>query len=545
MLHRDTSGMRTLVVGLDGVCLSVLEPMFDDGELPALKSLSERSATGPLESQLPPWTPSAWPSLYTGKNPGKHGVYDFLQFDGYDWDVVNRSHVKAAAVWELLSMNGFESVVLNVPVTHPSPAFDGTLVPGYVSPESPECHPDSTLVELENELGEYRVYMEGSGGRTSKADRVNGYEKLIGMRGEAFRYLVEDREPDFGFVQFQQCDTVFHEYPEDEETVRRVFRAIDTELSKILETCEPDVTLVVSDHGIGPMEGYELRVNQLLRETGFVTATAGDGGMPSWASLSRNQLRNGEKADGEQTASPAERALEYAAAVGITSQRVGTVLERLGLDELVLEYVPQDIVRAGTERVDFADSVAYMRSRTEMGVRLNVVGREPDGVVNPDEYETIRSAVMAELDSVETPDGEPFFEEVLPREAIFDGPYLEDAPDILTVPTDFTNYLSASLRSEQFAEPSEPWEHKRDGIVMIAGDEIDPDTDLTGSHLFDITPTILATFGLGVGTEMDGKPLPVVPETGQTEYPAFEPNQSVETDEADVEQRLADLGYLE
>ncbi len=545
MLHSDTSGMRTLVVGLDGVCLSVLEPLFDDNELPALESLYERSASGPLESQLPPWTPSAWPSLYTGKNPGKHGVYDFLHFDGYDWDVVNRSHVKATAVWELLSMNGFESVVLNVPVTHPSPAFDGTLVPGYISPESPECHPESTLSELRDQLGEYRVYMENSGTNTSKAERVNGYETLIGMRGAAFRYLVDDREPDFGFVQFQQCDTVFHEYPDDTETVRRVFRAIDTELSKILETCDPDITLIVSDHGIGPMEGKELRVNQFLREQGLVTTTAGDGGMPSWASLSRNQLRNGQKSESTPTPSPAERALEYAAAVGITSQRIGTILQRLGLDDFVLEYVSQDIVRAGTERVDFADSTAYMRSRTEMGVRLNVAGREPDGVVDPDEYEAVRSDVMAALDSVETPDGEPFFEQVVPREAVFDGPYLEDAPDILTVPADFTHYLSASLRSERFAEPSEPWEHKRNGIVMVAGDEIDPDTDLTGSHLFDITPTILATFGLGVGSEMDGTSLPVVPETGRTEYPAFEPEPAVETDETAVEQRLADLGYLE
>jgi len=34
---------------------------------------------GPLRSTIPPWTFPAWTSFMTGKNPGKHGVFDFLR----------------------------------------------------------------------------------------------------------------------------------------------------------------------------------------------------------------------------------------------------------------------------------------------------------------------------------------------------------------------------------------------------------------------------------------------------------------------------------
>ena len=536
--------MRTLVIGLDGACLPVLKPMIEDGVVPNIATLHDRSAVGPLKSQLPPWTPSAWPSMYTGVNPGKHGVYDFLHFDGYDWDVVNRSHVKEHAVWELLSLEGYRSVILNVPVTGPPPEFDGVLVPGYTAPEGPNCHPPRIWDELNRELGEYKLYTDSLSMGASDQERKDGYKQLTRMRGAAFRYLVKEYEPDFGFVQFQQCDTVYHDFPGEKETARRVYGAIDEEVGDIVTACEPDVTLLVSDHGIGPMTGREFRVNGYLRDESFLTATAGEGGMPSWKTLSRKQRHHDEEGDSTELTA-VERALSVAARVGITSQRMAVVLQRLGLDDRVREIVPMDVIRAGSEQVDFAASTAYMRSRTEMGVRLNVSGREPSGVVTEAEYEQIREKVAEALKRVTTPSGDPIFERVLPRESVFDGPYLEDAPDLVTVPNQFEHYLSASVREELFAEPNEPWEHKLEGVVMAAGDDIDREADLSSAHLFDIAPTILATFGLPISDRMDSSPLPIVEPTDTTEYPSFDPDRVTATDDSDVEQRLADLGYLE
>src|SRR6056297_2465358 len=350
MSDTDPGGLRTLLIGLDGVCLPVLEPLIDEGAVPNIAALCDESAVAPLESQLPPWTPSAWPSLYTGKNPGKHGVYDFLTFDGYDWDVVNRSTVKARTVWELLSMHGYESVVVNAPVTHPPRAFDGALVPGYMAPEAPDCHPSGTLAELREELGDYKLYADNSRSESTTAERIDTYRELVGMRGAAFRYLLADRDPDFGFLQFQQTDTVFHEYPDDREAVRAVYEAVDRELGAVFEACDPDLTLLVSDHGLGPMNGREFRCNEFLRDRGAVVATAGDGGMPSWASLADTELRSDDGAS-QPDQSLTERTIERAASVGLTSQRIAAVLDLLGLRQQVVDLVPADVIRAGTEHV--------------------------------------------------------------------------------------------------------------------------------------------------------------------------------------------------
>ena len=526
-------------MGLDGACLPVVEPMVADGRLPVLADLLERGASGPLESQIPPWTPSAWPSLYTGTNPGKHGAFDFLTFDGYDWDVVNRSHVRERALWELLSERDRTSVVVNVPVTAPPTSFDGALIPGYIGPESPPTHPDGLLEDLRDELGEYRVYAPRD---VDGDEQIRWYGRLTGMRGAAFRYLVDRFDPEFGFLQFQQTDTVFHERPGDEEAVRAVYEAVDEEVGRVLDACNPDTVVVASDHGIGPYRDEEFRVNEFLRERGYVETTRGEGGMPSWSTVGRENMGDEELEDDR---SLGERAVAAAAAHGITSQRIGAVLSRLGLADLVLRYVSTDTVRAGTERVDFERSTAYMRSRTELGVRINLAGREPDGSVSPAEYPSIRDDLVADLASARTPDGDPVFEEVAPREEYFDGEYVEDAADVIAVPNGFDILPSASLRGEVFGPTSEPWNHKRDGLFAAVGAGVDPDASLEGAHLFDVAPTVLSALGVPPSARMDGDPLPVVDPVTPDDYQGYDEPETRATADRAVEQRLADLGYLD
>lgn len=530
--------LRTLLVGIDAACERVLEPLFAADELPTLASLFASGTSGPLESQLPPWTASAWPSLYTGMNPGKHGVFSFLSFEGYDWDVVNGGDVNEFALWELLGRRGYASVVVNVPVTHPPGPFDGALVPGYTAPEDATSHPAGLLEDVRDERGSYRIYGETGLDDASEAKRE--YEELIRSRGETFRLLVDDFDPDFGFLQFQQTDTVFHEHPNDRRLVDAVFAAVDDEIAKTLEATAPDVVFVVSDHGIGPYDGHEFRVNSFLRDEGYLETTAGTGGMPSWQSIARERLRD---ESGTGTPSLVARGMRPLSRVGITSQRIAAVVDKLGLGSTVRRIAPTDVIRAGTETVDFERSTAYLRDRIEMGVRLNLAGREPAGSVDPDEYETVRSTVIEALESVRTPDGSPVFESVAPREDVFHGPYLEDAPDIVTVPSQFDQYLSASVRFEPFGPPSEPWNHKLHGVVAIAGD-VDVAAPIDGAHLLDVAPTVLATMGVPVSDRMDGRVLPVVEDPGVDTYPEYT-GERVETESAAVEAHLADLGYLE
>ncbi|MFC6724177.1 alkaline phosphatase family protein, partial [Halobium palmae] len=314
--------METLLIGLDAACESVLDPLVEEGRLPNLERLLDDGVSGPLESQIPPWTPSAWPSLYTGVNPGKHGVFSFLKFDGYDWDVVNATDVRERTLWEILDEHGKSSVVVNAPVTSPPPAVDGAIVPGYTAPEDPDCHPEGLLDEVREAIGDYRVYARDH--EETSRGYVDAYRELIGMRGEAFRYLARTRDPDFGFVQFQQTDTVFHERPDDDEVVAAVYEAVDEQIGEILAECDPDTVIVASDHGIGEYEGYEFRMNDYLRERGYVETAKGGEGMPTWSTIADDSLKQGKQGktddDGDDGPSAAERALALGASVGLTSQ---------------------------------------------------------------------------------------------------------------------------------------------------------------------------------------------------------------------------------
>lgn len=529
--------MDTLLIGLDAACKRVLDPLIEDGAIPHLETLLEEGNHGPLESQIPPWTASAWPSLYTGTNPGKHGVFDFLSFDGYEWDLVNASHIRRRTVWEYLDEAGYSSVVVNAPVTAPPRSFDGALVPGYLAPEHPTCHPEGLLDDLREELGEYRVYAPRETDE-SQSDEVKfqSYLNLTRSRGQALRYLANRFEPEFGFVEFQKTDAVFHDFPGDDEKVRAIYEVVDEQVGTMLDECDPDTVIVASDHGMGPYSGHEFQVNEYLRESDDVVTTREGDSVPSWF-----QLKDEKLVGDEETAHPTvARIGSLAAKFGLTYQRGKAILETLGLADIVGRHVPVSAVFAASERVDRANSRAYLRSASELGVRMNVVGRDPEGVISSSEYESAREELMARLRNVETPEGDPLFESVVPREEHIYGPYAEEAVDVLCIPEGFDHSLS-SLVGEMWANP-EPYNHKREGVVAVSGTDADG-PDLSGASLFDVAPTVLASMDVAPDETMDGNSLVSGPDPEP--YPAFDTERREATDDAAVEERLADLGYLE
>ena len=536
------TGLETLLIGIDSACERVVEPLFERGELPNLASLIERGVDGPLESQVPPWTASAWPSIYTGVNPGKHGVYGFLSYDGYDWDVVDATDIGERTLWELLDQRGLRSVVVNAPVTSPPSEIDGAIIPGYTAPEDPTCHPRGLLEDVREAIGEYRVYDDAAG-----VENAEKYERLVRMRGEAFRYCCDRFDPDFGFVQFQATDTVFHETGGDPERVRATYRAVDEEIGRTLAACDPATTIVVSDHGMGEYRGHEFRVNEFLLENGYVKTTRGTRGMPAWLPILNDRLREGEAAErgGDGTL---ERSIALASKVGLTPGRIGAALRRAGLQEVVREIIPASARRSGRREVDFPASTAYMRSRIECGVRINLEGRDPEGVVPPDEYDAVRDDLIELFESVTTPGGRPVFEDVAPRSEYFDGPYEDDAVDVVLVPNEFDEFLSADLKGEQFGDPTEPWNHKRMGLVVLAGEAAAEPTRLDGAHIYDVAPTVLASMGVPVSDRMDGRVLTGAGTVEEYAYDRADEQRSGRVggtaDEA-VEARLATLGYIE
>ena len=75
--------MKVFVLGLDGATWDVLEPLIQQGLLPNLARLREQGSSGSLRSVFPPLSPVAWTGVMTGKNSGRHGIFEFLEH-GHD-----------------------------------------------------------------------------------------------------------------------------------------------------------------------------------------------------------------------------------------------------------------------------------------------------------------------------------------------------------------------------------------------------------------------------------------------------------------------------
>ena len=90
---------KIIIVGLDGATFDIIEPLTKKGELPNLTSIMENGVYGELTSTIHPITPQAWTTFLTGKNAGKHGIFDFTarKKDSYDIEFVNAALRKSAS----------------------------------------------------------------------------------------------------------------------------------------------------------------------------------------------------------------------------------------------------------------------------------------------------------------------------------------------------------------------------------------------------------------------------------------------------------------
>jgi predicted AlkP superfamily phosphohydrolase/phosphomutase len=142
---------KVIVIGLDGLEPSLVEPMLARGELPHLARLRDAGGYARCGTTIPAQTPVAWSTFATGVNPGAHGIYDFIRRDPATYlpDLaLNRYEQRSAflppkavnlrrgtAVWELLSAAGVPSTVIRCPCTYPPDDIRGRMLSGMGVPD--------------------------------------------------------------------------------------------------------------------------------------------------------------------------------------------------------------------------------------------------------------------------------------------------------------------------------------------------------------------------------------------------------------------------
>jgi predicted AlkP superfamily phosphohydrolase/phosphomutase len=72
---------KLIILGLDGLDPRNISRMMAQGKLPNMARLRQTGGFRSLASSIPPQSPVAWATFITGRDPGGHGIYDFIGRD--------------------------------------------------------------------------------------------------------------------------------------------------------------------------------------------------------------------------------------------------------------------------------------------------------------------------------------------------------------------------------------------------------------------------------------------------------------------------------
>ncbi len=539
------STLKLTTIGLDAATFDVIDPLLEAGELPHLGRLLDGGARGVLRSVTHPLTPHAWSTMTTGVNAGRHGIWDFTERSdgGYDLRIVNGSYRRAPAIWDRLSAHGIRSGLVSIPFTWPAPQIEGCVLAGFDAADREEgfAHPSSLTAELRERFGPLVLDHKFPIGSNGELD-LDLVRRAAEQKVEIALWLVDRFELDLLFTVFMAADHVHHLCWDDwmrrgpESLVADVYRILDTATGALADAAGGGDVLIVSDHGGGELKGV-VNLNGYLAERGFLTYGAGSTALGRRAASRVFDLR---RAFPESLRTWVKRRLP-------------------GVRERAYEATTFTVL-------DWSQTRAFAYG-TFGNVVLNVRGREAEGIVAPDDYESVRNDVAQALRELRGQNGEEIVRAVHRREDLCYGPEIEKVPDLIVEFEEYAWLGKGNLQSrndslwdrieiESGSRLSYVGSHRTEGIFALTGPSAAAGRSLE-ADIADVAPTILYLLGQALPSDLDGRLVTEALDAGllesrPPEYSDAESDVLVSAtegysadDERAVEDRLRGLGYLE
>lgn len=533
---------RVLLIGLDGATWRALDPMIAAGKLPSLAALHARGRWGVLESIVPPVTAPAWTSFFTGRNPGKHGIFNFTASRTGEYEnlrLVTTRDIRADTLWQLLSAAGKRVGVMNVPMSYPVLPVTGFMVSCMCTPRSVgvATHPPELAAQLQDyqtsERRRIKVPVDDPDYTRQARAYLDEIERVTDTHAANALRLIETQSWDLFAVVFMTLDRMSHFFwryltAKDGDTkgldaviaaqVRRILQKLDAAVGALVEKAGTGATVfVVSDHGFGPDMTRAVNLHRWFMDRGWLARE------PFW--FAKRVARR-------------------------TISKLGGAERRFSLDK-----------KAGV--IDWSKTKAWpeLHGPKLVGIRINRAGVFSRGFVTESEYAPLREEIRTAVAALKDDDGSPIVREVKARDEVFSGPFAARTPDLIlflhdryTLAKSVGKALSSRTLVREIPRPVRDGNHDPAGIYIAAGPAIEGTGEASRHSLMSVAPTALALFGVAIPADMDGKVMADVVKhgfAGTTAAPvasAAKPQEEFqynEKDEEEIRARLENLGYLE
>jgi predicted AlkP superfamily phosphohydrolase/phosphomutase len=403
--HRDK---KALIIGIDGVPYTLIKTYLDRGHLPNLKAIVEQDhQIHQMNASIPDISSVSWTTFATGVNPAEHGIYGFTALKPHTYYLTfpNASDVEAPPIWNLLGkLDGgntstlaaryhkkvtkpYRSIILNVPHTYPAYPVNGILISGFVAIDLQKAvFPDSIYGYLKGI--DYLIDVDAQKAHHDKDAFLQDLFNCFTTRQEAVKHFFREESWDVFVACVTETDRLHHFFfdaaLEEGHTYHETFVRFYREL----------------DEFIGDLVAA---FRKSFGEDAFLMILSDHGFTSIKSEIYLNKF------------------LQEAGFLNLSKD--GQFFEKI--DE-------------GTKAFDMDPGRVYLNYRDSY----------PKGVVDRKEGDKISEEIKKALHSLQDPDGNPVIDRIFTRNEIYQGPLLEQAPDLVCLPNDGYD-LKGKLETER------------------------------------------------------------------------------------------------
>lgn len=511
------------MIGIDSADYHVIQALLKLGSLPNLATLVGRQFRK-LKSTIPPNTAPSWTSMFTGVNPGKHGVFYFKSLD--DGKLLSSVDVKSPYLWEMLGTES-KSIVVNVPLTYPVHHIHGVMISGlHATKAEPRSVFPTTLIPSVKSDYIFDIW-DFEWASSLEIDSTRAYEALLegdSSRTNFFLSLLSREKWSFASLVLTSLDRVQHSFWDEGEKnpdtgltkkVEGAYKFTDELLGRLGNAlmAYDDLSLIVtSDHGFEDKR-HLIYPNACFAKNGLLTPRVSSSIIDRTVSdVYREMLKVLPTALAVwmgRTARPIfNRALSRSAEI--------SPIDHNATSAYCYPY--------GLVRIPKTKGTVPIKEQT-----LNEVTKKA--------IETIEKELRI---------NQVTGARVMTGSQIYQGEFIGLAPDLVIAPIDGAEYLTDVFVPDNVVTPL--GDHSMDGIFLTNRLLSDVVEDF---RVWDVAATIVSLMGFEIPVEFDGKCVVKTQKYEIMKPLSLQPSKRNPKDSSyskeegdDIERRLKQLGYV-